>query len=294
MSITAGPEDIGYQLARHTRQVMQDNWAVLAPVSDTQFTVRLANPAAVVPNVLSDDAANYVGARIEFVAGILGGITPTAQQLPQMSSPVTAYGRVSVTIKSVATTTGPLTTTVTLNSALPAQPAAGDRFIVYRSGGTQDISGTVTANQGTAGAAAWPVTSAQGAAGASAWPVTAGQGAAGTSPWLITNNPTAVTTETSPGTAVAANAKLFSTSYSPASSGTIICTVAIAPAGTQAVLQVTRDNASAWYSCLSGMELQPGYEYALAFQVHDGDEWNVSFSAGTTLGYVYADFVASL
>ncbi len=126
-------QDVDLALSRSTRQVLQQNWRVLAGISTTQFTVALRNPAAVVPNVLPSAAANYVGARLEFVGGALGGVSPVpSTQTPGLTTPTSAYGRVEAIVASVvsSTSSSSLVTTVTLEDALPAEPS-NEPFIVY-------------------------------------------------------------------------------------------------------------------------------------------------------------------
>ena len=114
-------------LSQHTRAVQQDNWQVLAGISTTQFTVSLINPAGtathpVVPNAL--DGSSYVGCEIEFTTGINSGLVS--------GGAASSTGRVSASILSVMSGGSPLTTTITLNQALPNVPVAGDGFTIYR------------------------------------------------------------------------------------------------------------------------------------------------------------------
>lgn len=125
-------QDMDLALSRSARQVLQDNWRVLSAISKTQFLVGLRNPSAVVPNVLPSEAANYVGARLEFVGGVLGGVTPVpSSETPGQTTPTASGGRVATTIVSVASSTsGPLATTVSLADACPVNPT-NEPFIVY-------------------------------------------------------------------------------------------------------------------------------------------------------------------
>jgi len=192
------PDDLMLALIRDgtitpTRPVQQANWAVATVISTTQFTVVTVNPQGLVPNVGPSAAGLYQLCELEWVTGILSGVTGT-------------YGRVTSLVQSVTTNTGSagLQTTVTVADPLPASPNPGDRFIIYAranslpnvnvvgwnsttvaspdaagnvpvtwraaSGaplgtssnpvvvsGSTTTTGTVTANQGTAGTQAWPV-----------------------------------------------------------------------------------------------------------------------------------------
>jgi hypothetical protein len=337
VTVEPGDRDLALALSRHTASVLQSNWmvgAVLAISPLAEIAVVLQNPAGanpstapVYPNVLPSDAASYAGARLEFVSGILGGITPASNGSP---SP---YGRISTTIKSVTTNLGPPPSTVmVLNDPLPVAPSPGDRFIIYRQVPTGSVSGTVTANQGTAGTQAWPVsestidgaggapgaaapakalqvagndgtdlrvlaTDASGAVKLAAGSNTIGainQGAAGSTPWYVTTTPFRVANAVADGTAVSANQALFTASASIPADGMVLFTVDVDASGNAAELQVTRDSGAHWSVCLSGMQLQPGQEYAVAFQVSSGDAWNVSFAGATTIRHVCADFVNGL
>lgn len=282
-STEPGDRDLALALARHTQSVLQDNWAVgkVLSISPAEIVVILQNPAGadpqtspVFPNVLPSDAPNYSGARIEFVSGVLGGITPNSNGTPALT------GRISTTIKSVTTTQSG--TVMVLSDDLPVAPSPGDRFIIYRSAGSA-ISGSVTANQGAAGTAAWPVTAAQ--------------GTPGTAPWPVTNLPTAIAGPVADGSAavaVAVNQALFTGSTAVPSDGTIVFTVDVDASGNPAELQITRNNGTTWSVVLSAMELQPGQEYSVAFQVRKGDVWNASFAAATSVLNVLADFVPDM
>jgi hypothetical protein len=131
-------------LARSTRAVMQDRWAVAQPISLNSFAVMMSDPEGVVPYVTPTLALEYADCEIEFITGVLSGVTTgigTTQVVPvpgvgediiQAGVP-SATGRVSSMIRSVTSLQGaPPTTILTLYDNLPAQPSAGDQFIIYR------------------------------------------------------------------------------------------------------------------------------------------------------------------
>ena len=292
-STEPGDRDLALALSRHTHSVLQSNWMVGEVLSITpaaEIVVVLQNPmgtttAPVYPNVLASDAANYVGARIEFTSGLLGGIVPLS------GGETSPYGRISSTIKSVTTNTGPPPSTImVLSDALPAEPNPGDRFVIYRAAGTQGVSGSVTANQGTAGATPWPVSAAQ----SGTWTATANQGTAGTTPWPVTDQPVKIAGNVADGTNVTANQPLFSPYYAVTSQGAIVLTISVDASGSAAELEVTWDGGGKWWVCLVGQQLQPGQVYSLCFPVDSGDSWAVSFAGATVLGRVRAQFAPSI
>ena len=114
-----GQRNLEYIAARHTRQVMQDNWQVAAGVAagSTAFTVALRSPSGVVPNVGAALLADYTSAEIEFFP-ITPGTTPTNMGFATKINSVTSSGGI---------------TTVNLSDALPAALVAGDKFTIFRS-----------------------------------------------------------------------------------------------------------------------------------------------------------------
>lgn len=114
MSIPEG--DLSRALARNTRNARTDTWVVVAGTSTTEFTVALATNNSIVPNIDSTSAANLVGLAAEFYT--LSGSTAS----------------VTRTIAGVSYDSASSVLTVTLKSALPETPQAGDEFVVY---GTQ-------------------------------------------------------------------------------------------------------------------------------------------------------------
>lgn len=154
-----GQEALKLALSQYTARVQQPNWVVDTVVSPTTITVALNNPRSVKPNVSDTDTTNYKGARIEFITGVLSGVSDVSPS--ESGTPVAPYGRVSNTISSVSTALdssgeNPVTTMV-FGNPLPIAPSPGDRFIVYQGLGTQ-VAGTVLADQGSAASTPWAVT----------------------------------------------------------------------------------------------------------------------------------------
>lgn len=122
-SMGTGGEDLRLALAHHTRRVLQDGWAVLEAVSNTEIAIMCRQPVGAVPYLLPSVASLYCGAILEFTTGILAGI-PAAGGI---------YGRIQTTVQSVSSTTtssGPSTILV-VRDALPALPNPGDEFVLY-------------------------------------------------------------------------------------------------------------------------------------------------------------------
>ena len=252
------PEDIALQLARHTRQVLQNNWRVDEPISNTQFKIGVRNPGAVIPNLTNASAWEYVGALLEFDNGVLSGLTGSlVDQTPiigvgssgnagggggggSSGSPTNNYGRVSAMILSVSSATPlnePPVTTLTLVDSLPAQPAKHDAFTVFRR-----VNGVSI-----------PVPGA-----------------------------------TASGTAVNANAVLFTSSFTVPAPG--IITVYTAPAaGTVATaLQSSTDSGATWATLLFGVQMGAMQPLPVVVPVNAGDQWNLSYATATTVGILYA------
>lgn len=113
-------------LRRGGRPILEGHWAVQDVTSATQFTVQYWNPAGVVPYVGPALAGVYLYAPVEFVTGVLSGTQPGGGAV--------GTGRFLSLIQSVASTVsnGTVTTTVTVADAMPVNPQAGDRFLVYQ------------------------------------------------------------------------------------------------------------------------------------------------------------------
>ena len=178
----------------------------------------------------------------------------------------------AITGQSADPTTGTAILTV---SSLGSKPVAGIR--VYLRGPSQSITGTVTADQGKAGSAAWPVTAAQ--------------GSAGSAPWLTGRQYAVVPNPTADGTAVDADANLFTDYYTAPSEGYVELTLTVDASGSAAVGQYTLDGGTTWWELRSGADLQPGQAGAWGIIVGSGQSFGVSFGTATTLGHVEARFV---
>jgi len=110
-----GARNWSVDLEDHTG-VLAGNWVVAASVAAgaTQFTVRDRWAAAVVPYVSAADAPSFAGARIIFRKGQNNGFS-------------TLIASVSSTVSG-----GTVTTTVTLQDAVPNALTAGDTFVIQR------------------------------------------------------------------------------------------------------------------------------------------------------------------
>ncbi len=122
------PDDIRLAVSRATRTAIQHNWVVLDPISTTQFTVGLKSPGVGTPYLTQSALNLYTGATLEFVTGILGGMTQDS------TGDASVYGRVTTQIgalSSTLNTNSAPTTTLTTADALPAKPSKGDEFVIF-------------------------------------------------------------------------------------------------------------------------------------------------------------------
>ncbi len=119
-------------LARHTRDVAQDNWQVGNNATTTSIPVQSRNPAGKAVDVTGQAANELVGSIIEFNSG---ANQESSRQIVGVSS----------------------TGTLTLDSALGVAPAQGDLFTILK---TISLNVSTSENLSQIGATNVPVTSA--------------------------------------------------------------------------------------------------------------------------------------
>lgn len=94
-------------LSHHTRAILQDNWEVGNGATTTVIPVTLANPGGKAVDITGQVSAELTGATVEFISGLNIGASRNVLS---------------------ATSTG----TLTLDTALSAAPAQGDRIVLMR------------------------------------------------------------------------------------------------------------------------------------------------------------------
>ena len=116
----SGYSNWAHLLARHTRSVLQGNWAAAAAADAgaTTVTGALADHAALTPTVLASQAGAYTGATLEWTGGANAGVLTTI----------------------LAVSTSGTTTTLTLADALPNAVGLGDTFVVYAAMVTESLT----------------------------------------------------------------------------------------------------------------------------------------------------------
>lgn len=256
-----GERNLKTALARHTRDILEDNWQVASGATTSVLPCTLSNPSGTAIGLTGGVQTRLQGSICEFTSGVNVGQSAVV-------SSVSADG------------------TITLDADLPNAPATGDTFVLVKSVTVSvDAAENIAEVGGTGQTGADWTPLFQAVANAS-------NGADSTPPTnaLYTSNyPVSVATEAY-GTAVTAGTGILATDYDVPANGTVNVTVGLETSATATTFEVTLDGTN-YLSLNAGNNLTLGAMYAFSVGVLAGDKINFTTAADTTLAVLRAAFV---